>query len=223
VLAAKGPTPWGVDQDDVVYMPMTTAKKRVFGGRQLRGDLLGQITVKAASSEVVKQVERDIGELLRRRHRLAADTPDDYVLRNLAEALETRMQSARIMASVLASVAAISLLVGGIGIMNIMLVTVTERTREIGLRMAVGARRRDVERQVVLEALLFSVVGGLVGVGLGIAGSAIVSQFAGWPVLIGADAVAIAILSAAAVGVFFGYWPARRASRLDPVEALRQE
>jgi putative ABC transport system permease protein len=223
VMEAKGPTPWGVDQDDVVYMPTSTAKKRVFGGRRLRADLIGSITVKVDSVENLKSVEKDITDLLRRRHRLAIGGPDDFIVSNLAEALAARAQSSRIMGNVLAAVAAISLLVGGIGIMNIMLVVVTERTREIGLRMAVGAKRHEILLQILLEALAVALIGGLVGIGLGIAGSKMIAQMAGWPVLIGPDAIGVSVLFAAAVGIFFGYYPARRAARLDPIEALRHE
>jgi len=223
VMAAKGPAPWGSDQDDVVFIPLSTAKKRVFGGRQRRGDLLGQITVKAVSADAVKTVEREVTALLRQRHRIGANRPNNFFVRNVSELLEARVESARVMSSLLASLASISLLVGGIGIMNIMLVSVSERTREIGLRMALGAKQRDIMMQFVIEALMLSVIGGLVGVALGIGGSAVISQFADWPVLIGPDAVLIAVLFSAAVGVFFGYYPARKAARLDPVEALRQE
>jgi putative ABC transport system permease protein len=223
VLARKGPTPWGVDQDDVVYMPTSTAKKRVFGGRGLRGDLVGSITVKVASADRVSTAEKEITELLRRRHKLSPEGPDDFFIRNLAEALIARAQASRIMGNVLASVAAISLIVGGIGIMNIMLVSVTERTREIGTRMAIGAKRSDIALQFLLEAMLLSLIGGLAGVALGMAGSELIARLAGWPVLVGVNAVLVAMLFAAAVGLFFGYYPARRAARLDPIDALRSE
>ncbi len=223
VMGAKGPSPWGSDQDDVLFMPLATAKKRVFGGRQQRGDLLGQITVKATSSETVRIAQASVTEILRQRHELRAHEPDDFFVRNLSEILEARAESSRIMAILLASVAGISLLVGGIGIMNIMLVSVTERTREIGLRMAVGAKRGDIMLQFVLEALLLSLLGGLLGMALGIGGSAVIAGFAEWPVLIGPEALLVAFLFSAAVGLFFGYYPARKAARLDPIEALRQE
>jgi putative ABC transport system permease protein len=223
VLAAKGPAPWGGDQDDVVFMPLSTAKKRVFGGRQLRDDLLGQITVKVASAEAVETAERDITQLLRRRHKLNPEAPSDFYIRNLAETLEASAKSSRVMANVLAAVAAVSLMVGGIGIMNIMLVSVTERTREIGIRMAVGAKRRDVMLQFLFEALALSIIGGLVGIAFGVVGSAMISRFAGWPTLVGAPAIAAAVLFSSAVGIFFGYYPARKASRIDPIEALRNE
>jgi putative ABC transport system permease protein len=171
----------------------------------------------------VTTAEKEITELLRRRHKLSAEGPDDFFIRNLAEALTARAQASRIMGNVLASVAAISLIVGGIGIMNIMLVSVTERTREIGTRMAIGATRGDIALQFLLEAMLLSLIGGLAGVGLGIGGSELIAQLAGWPVLVGVKAVLVAMLFSAAVGLFFGYYPARRAARLDPIDALRSE
>jgi len=223
VLGTKGQTPWGIDQDDVIFLPLSTAKKRVLGGRRVRGNLIGNITVKAASAGAVASVERDVTELLRRRHKLAPNQQDDFFIRNVAQAMEARAESSRVMSSLLASVAGISLLVGGIGIMNIMLVSVTERTREIGLRIAVGAKRRDIMLQFVIEALSLSMIGGLAGIGLGIGGSMVISRFADWPVLIGPEAVLVAALFSGAVGLFFGYYPARKAARLDPIEALRQE
>ena len=223
IMGAKGPAPWGGDQDDIIFVPLGTAKKRLLGGRQQRGDLLGQITVKAVSAAAVEVAEREVTDLLRRRHKLTSNEPDDFFVSNVAEVLEAKAESSRVMSTLLASVAGISLLVGGIGIMNIMLVSVMERTREIGLRMAVGAKRGDIMMQFVIEALLLSVIGGLVGIALGIGGSIVISYMADWPVLIGPEAVLIAALFSAAVGVFFGYYPARKAARLDPIEALRQE
>ena len=223
VMEEKGPSPWGGNQDDVVFVPITTAKKRVFGGRQQRGDLLGQITVKAVSSEAVGTAEQEITALLRRQHRLSPNQPSDFSVSNIAEVLQARVESSRVMSLLLASVAGISLLVGGIGIMNIMLVSVAERKREIGLRMAVGARRRDIMLQFVIEALMLSVAGGLLGIALGAAGSLIISRLAEWPVVIGSQAMLAAAAFATVVGLFFGYYPARQAARLDPIDALRQE
>ena len=223
VLGEKGQTAWGRDLDDVLFLPLTTAKKRVLGGRQVRGDLVRNITVKAASAELVAAAEKDVTELLRRRHKIGPSQADDFYIRNLAQFLDARAQSSRVMSTMLASVAGISLLVGGIGIMNIMLVSVTERTREIGLRIAVGARRRDIMMQFVTEAVALSAIGGLIGIGLGIGGSIVVAQMAEWPVIIGLDAIVIAAVFSAAIGIFFGYYPARKAARLDPIEALRQE
>ena len=223
VLGEKGQTPFGSDQDDVVFVPLSTAKKRVLGGRRVRGDLVGAITVKAVSAELVEDAEREVTELLRRRHRLRPGQPDDFFVRNVSQMLEARLESSRVMSLLLASVAGISLLVGGIGIMNIMLVSVTERTREIGLRMALGARGRDVMAQFVIEAVTLSVIGGLAGMALGFAGSAVIAHVAEWPMLVGAEAVAAAIGFSAAVGMFFGWYPARKAARLDPILALRRE
>ncbi len=223
VLSEKGQTTWGRDLDDVVFIPMSTAKQRVLGGRKVHGDLVRNITVKAASAAQVATAEKEIGELLRRRHKLGPDQQDDFNIRNLAQIMDARAQSSRVMSMMLASVAGISLLVGGIGIMNIMLVSVTERTREIGLRIAVGARRRDIMMQFVTEALSLSLIGGAIGVALGIGGSVLVANLADWPVIIGPEAVVIAAVFSATIGVFFGYYPARKAARLDPIEALRQE
>ena len=223
VLGEKGQTPFGSDQDDVVFVPLSTAKKRVLGGRRVRGDLVGSITVKAVSAELVADAEREVVELLRRRHRLRPGQPDDFFVRNVSQMLEARLESSRVMSLLLASVAGISLLVGGIGIMNIMLVSVTERTREIGLRMALGARGSDIMAQFVIEAVTLSVIGGLAGMAIGFAGSAAIAQAAEWPMLVGAEAVAAAIGFSAAVGVFFGWYPARKAARLDPILALRRE
>lgn len=222
VMGEKGNAPWGGDQDDVVFIPMSTAKKRVFGGRQLRRDLVGQITVKVEPGSIAS-AEQDIRQLLRHRHHLTAQQADDFFVRNVAEVMEAKVASSRAMSRLLASVAGISLLVGGIGIMNIMLVSVTERTREIGLRIAVGARRRDIMRQFVIEALLLSMIGGLVGSALGMIGSLVISYFAEWPVLISPSAVLVGALFSAVIGIFFGYYPARKAAQLDPIEALRSE
>ncbi len=223
VLGEKGQTPFGSDQDDVIFLPLSTAKKRVLGGRRVRGNLVSAITVKTVGAEFVAEAEREVKTLLRRRHGLRPGQPDDFYIRNISQILEARRESSVIMSVLLAAVASISLLVGGIGIMNIMLVSVTERTREIGLRMAVGARSRDVMAQFVIESVTLSVIGGLVGMVLGYAGSVAIAHFAGWPVLVGVEAIVAAIGFSAAVGVFFGYYPARRAARLDPILALRHE
>ena len=223
VLGEKGQTPFGSDQDDVIFIPLSTAKKRVLGGRRVRGNLVGAITVKAVSADLVVDAEREVKELLRQRHKIRPGQADDFFTRNISQILEARRESSRIMSLLLASVAGISLLVGGIGIMNIMLVSVTERTREIGLRMAIGAQSRDIMVQFVTEAVCLSVIGGVVGMTLGLIGSAVIARFAGWPMLVGAEAIVIAIAFSGAVGVFFGYYPARKAARLDPIEALRHE
>jgi putative ABC transport system permease protein len=224
ILQSKGPDPWlGSDQDDLVLVPLSTAKRRLFGSRQSRLDLLGQITVKMLSAAAVKPAEEEIAALLRRRHQLADNQPDDFFVSNVTDALAVRSESSRVMARLLASVAAISLLVGGIGIMNIMLVSVTERTRQIGLHRAVGATGRDIQVQFLAESLLLSVLGGLVGIGVGVGGSMVISHLAGWPVRFGPGAVLVAVLFASVVGIFFGWYPARKAASLDPMEALRHE
>lgn len=223
VFHGKGQTPFGTDQDDVVFMPLSSAKKRVLGGRQVRGDLVGNITVKVRSADEVAEVEDQVKDLLRRRHKIRDGQPDDFYVRNLAEMLEARAESSRIMAILLASVAGVSLIVGGIGIMNIMLVSVTERTSEIGLRMALGARSRDVMAQFVIEAVSLSIIGGLIGVALGVAGSLLLAHLGEWPMLIDTEAILMAVAFSAAVGIFFGYYPARKAAALDPIIALRHE
>jgi putative ABC transport system permease protein len=223
VLEEKGQTPFGQDQDDTVLIPLSTAKKRVLGGRQLKGNLVQTITLKARDDKSLDEAEREATALLRQRHKLRDGQPDDFRVRNIAQFMAARAESTRIMTMLLASVAAISLIVGGIGIMNIMLVSVTERTREIGLRMAVGARRGDIRNQFVVEAVTLSLLGGFIGTLFGVAGSYAIAAAAEWPVLLEAEAIALAVGFSAAVGVFFGFYPARKASRLDPIEALRYE
>ena len=223
VLARKGETPRGTDQDDTVMVPLSTAKKRLLGGRRYKGKLVHVVFVKIKSAEAVEQTVTDMKELLRQRHRIRPGAGDDFYVRNLSQILEARADSSRIMTLLLAAVASISLIVGGIGIMNIMLVSVTERTREIGLRMAIGARRRDILLQFLIEAVTLSLIGGLIGIALGLGGSSAVSTFAGWPMIIQPDSIFLAFGFAAVIGIFFGYYPAKKASRLDPIEALRYE
>jgi putative ABC transport system permease protein len=223
VLATKGQTPFGHDQDDTAFIPMSTAKKRVLGGRWVKSNLVSQITVKVREAENVSTAEEQVTELLRQRHRIGQGAQDDFRIRNISQFLAARAESTRVMGILLASVAAISLIVGGIGIMNIMLVSVTERTREIGLRMALGARRRDILTQFVIEAITLSLLGGLIGVALGIGGSHLIAETGDWPVLIEPQAIMMAVGFSAAVGVFFGFYPARKASKLDPIDALRYE
>jgi putative ABC transport system permease protein len=222
-LQRKGQSLMGQDQDDVILMPITTARNRVLGGGVARQRTVGAVFVKVREGADMKEVENDVRSLLRQRHRLPPGADDDFTLRNLSEVLAAREESSRIMALLLAAVASVSLLVGGIGIMNIMLVSVTERTREIGLRMAVGARSRDILAQFLVEAVTLALIGGLLGIGLGIAGSVAVAHLAEWPVELRADSILLAVGFAAAVGVFFGFYPARKASRLLPIEALRYE
>ncbi|MBT3700213.1 MAG: FtsX-like permease family protein [Alphaproteobacteria bacterium] len=223
LMAEKGQTPMGSDQDDVVFVPLSTAKKRILGGARLRGKFVGAITLKAARGDLIREAERQAKELLRVRHRIQPGQRDDFTVRNIASILEARASSQRTMAYLLAAVAGVSLIVGGIGIMNIMLVSVTERTREIGLRMAVGARGRDIMIQFVIEAVALSLIGGIIGIALGAGGSVLAAKVAGWPLIFSLWSVVLAIVFSAAVGVFFGYYPALKASRLDPIEALRHD
>ncbi len=223
LLQVKGQTLGGTDQDDVIFIPLATARKRVLGGRVLSGRIVGSIAIKARAPELVATVESQVRDLLRQRHRLRTGQDDDFSIRNLAQVLETQAESSRAMALLLAAVASVSLIVGGIGIMNIMLVSVTERTREIGLRMAVGARARDILAQFLTEAVALSMIGGLIGILIGTAVCIGFTAFGQWPAIIQPGATLIAFSFSAAVGIFFGFYPARKASRLDPIEALRRE
>ena len=223
VLDRKGQSSWGQDQDDTILIPLSTAKKKVLGTSQANPRSVGAISVKVRAGEDMAQAEADIRALLRQRHRLQPYQEDDFWLRNLSEVLQTQEESSRVMTYLLAAIASVSLLVGGIGIMNIMLVTVTERTREIGLRMAVGARGRDILLQFLVEATTLSLVGGVVGVGVGLGASRLISALAEWRTVVSPESIAMAFGFAALVGVFFGFYPARKAARLDPIEALRYE
>jgi putative ABC transport system permease protein len=218
VLAAKGQTGQGTDQDDTVMIPYTTMQKRL-----MRITWLQSIVVKAINAERVEEAEEQIVSLLRQRHRIGAERDDDFNVRNLSDIAEAATTTARVMAVLLGSVASISLLVGGIGIMNIMLVSVTERTREIGIRMAVGARSRDIMLQFLVEAVVMAATGGVIGILLGIGSSEVLTEWAQWPTLIDPTIVAIAFLFSGAVGVFFGFYPAKKAADLDPIDALRYE
>jgi len=223
VLRAKGETLSGHDQDDVVVMPVTTARSRVVGGRQIKARQIQTMYVKIRSPDEIEGAVGDITQLLRQRHRLRDGRPDDFTIRNMSSVLEARMNSARVMTLLLAAVASISLIVGGIGIMNIMLVSVTERTREIGLRMAIGARRTDILAQFLIEAVTLSLLGGAIGIAVGIGGSFLVAHLGEWPTVVSPLSILLAFSFAAATGVFFGFYPARKAARLDPIEALRYE
>ena len=223
VLARKGQSTQGQDQDDTILVPLSTAKKKVLGTSQANARAVNAILVKIREPGAMKGAEQNIRTLLRQRHHLQPGQDDDFTLRNLAEILESQEASSRVLSLLLAAIASVSLVVGGIGIMNIMLVSVTERTREIGLRRAVGARRRDILTQFLIEAVTVSLAGGLIGIAVGVAGAWGIGYFAGWLAPIQARAVVPAFLFAGAVGVFFGFYPARKASRLNPIDALRYE
>jgi putative ABC transport system permease protein len=223
VLARKGQSTRGEDQDDTLMIPLSTAKKKVLGVSQANARSVGSILVKVADPGRMAEAEAQVRDLLRERHRLQPHEENDFAIRNLSEILASQEAASRVLSLLLAAVAAVSLVVGGIGIMNIMLVSVTERTREIGLRRAVGARRRDILSQFLIEAVFVSLAGGLIGIAVGIVGSYAIGFVFQWSVLVSWSAVLPAFLFAAAVGVFFGYYPARKASRLKPIEALRYE
>ena len=223
ILDRKGQNSWGQDQDDVVIIPLSTAKKKVLGVSQANARSVGFISIKILPEEDMADAENQIRGLLRQRHRLQPYQDDDFTLRNLSEILQTQEQSTKVMTYLLAAIASVSLLVGGIGIMNIMLVSVTERTREIGLRMSVGATGFDVLTQFLVEAMVLSGIGGLVGIGLGAGGALFVSRVVHWPVIVSLPTVALAAAFSVAVGVLFGFYPAWNASRLDPIDALRFE
>jgi putative ABC transport system permease protein len=223
VLSRKGQTTWGQDQDDVIVIPLSTAKKKVLGASQANSRAVNAISIKVHAGEDMSEAEAQIRTLLRDRHRLQPYQEDDFWIRNLSEVLQTQEESSKVMTYLLAAIASVSLLVGGIGIMNIMLVSVTERTREIGLRMAVGARARDILTQFLVEAVTLSLIGGVIGIALGIGGSNAISALAEWRTVLAPSAILLAFGFAAAIGIFFGFYPARKASRLDPIEALRYE
>jgi putative ABC transport system permease protein len=218
VLTPKGQSPTGQDQDDTLIVPLTTMQKKIKGI-----DWLDDIMCSAISPAAIKPAEQQITSLLRERHHLRSDEEEDFNLRHPAEIASARAESQRIMTILLASIASVSLVVGGIGIMNIMLVSVTERTREIGLRLAIGANEGDVRMQFLGEATLLSLLGGAIGVIIGVVGSLAISSTLRWPTRIPIQALLVAVIFSAAVGVFFGFYPAYKASHLDPIEALRYE
>jgi putative ABC transport system permease protein len=221
VLERKGQSPQGQDQDDAIYIPLTTAQKKVFGN-PFPG-MVRIIMVKAKSADSLPDAERQIKELLKQRHRIGPKQENDFTVRNLTQIMQAAEQSTKVMTLLLGAIASVSLLVGGIGIMNIMLVSVTERTREIGIRMAVGAKTWDIRLQFIIEAVTLSLIGGTVGIVVGISASLIISSFSGWPTIVSPVSVVLSFGFSGFVGIFFGYYPAYKASLLNPIDALRYE
>ncbi|KIF81777.1 ABC transporter permease [Noviherbaspirillum autotrophicum] len=223
LLERKGQSMLGQDQDDVIMVPLSTARNRLFGNTQGKLRRVGTIQVKVREGANMKDAEDHIRELLRQRQRTQPGQEDAFTIRNLTEILQAQEASSRVMTLLLAAVASVSLLVGGIGIMNIMLVSVTERTREIGLRMAVGAKGRDILTQFLVEAVTLSLIGGFFGIVLGVGGSWLVGAFAGWSTRLSPESVVLAVGFSAAIGIFFGYFPAHKAASMLPIQALRYE
>ena len=221
VLAPKGQSPQGQDQDDTIYVPVTTAQKKLFG--TTFPGMVRTIMVKAKSTEDLASAEKQVNELLRQRHRTGPKQDNDFTVRNLTQFMQAQEQSTKVMTLLLGAIASVSLLVGGIGIMNIMLVSVTERTREIGIRMAIGAKAWDIRLQFIIEALILSLIGGVAGIIAGISASEIISALAGWATVVSPFAILTAFGFSGSVGIFFGFYPAYKASLLDPIEALRYE
>jgi len=221
-LVPKGQSPTGQDQDDVILVPISTAKKKVIGSSQANAAAVGQIMVQAREG-MTQDAQDQMTTLLRQRHHIQANQYDDFTIRNMEEVFKAQETSAQVMSMLLAAIASVSLIVGGIGIMNIMLVSVTERTREIGLRLAVGAKTKDILSQFLIEAVTLAVVGGTAGIAAGLAASTLISYFAGWSTLVSAGSILLGFVFSALVGVSFGYYPARKAAFMDPIEALRYE
>jgi putative ABC transport system permease protein len=223
VLERKGQNTWGQDQDDVIVIPLTTAKRKVLGVTQANARTIGAISVKVRDNEDLKEVQQEVRDLIRQRHRLQPGQEDDFGIRSAAEMVQTKDEQAQLMTKLLMSIASVSLLVGGIGIMNIMLVSVTERTREIGLRMAVGARGRDILTQFLVEALTVAMIGGSIGVVAGLGASYALAYFGSWRTVISPPAILLAFTFSGLIGIFFGFYPARKAAGLNPIDALRYE
>ncbi|HEY2385056.1 MAG TPA: ABC transporter permease, partial [Terriglobia bacterium] len=223
VLAPKGQSPTGQDQDDIILLPISTATQKVIGANKANAKAVGQVMVQAISPQAMDQAMQEVEGLLRERHKIEAGADDDFTIRNLTEVFQAQETSAQVMSILLGAIASVSLVVGGIGIMNIMLVSVTERTAEIGLRQAVGAKTRDILLQFLVEAVTLSLLGGIIGIAAGLTASVLISYFAHWSTQVSMLAIALAFLFSALVGVFFGYYPARKAAFLDPIEALRYE
>lgn len=223
VLTPKGQSPTGQDQDDIILLPISTAKGKVLGTNQANAKAVGSLMVQAIGPQAMDQAQQEMEALLRERHRILPGLDDDFTIRNLTEVFAAQETSAQVMSILLGAIASVSLIVGGIGIMNIMLVSVTERTREIGLRQAVGAKTRDILSQFLVEAVTLSLLGGIIGIVVGLAASWLISYFAQWSTVVSLLSIMMAFLFSALVGVFFGYYPARKAAFLDPIEALRYE
>jgi len=223
VLTPKGQSPTGQDQDDVILLPISTATEKVLGANKANGKAVGALMVQATSPQLMDQAIQEMEALLRERHRILPGLDDDFTIRNLTEVFAAQEASAQVMAILLGAIASVSLIVGGIGIMNIMLVSVTERTREIGLRLAVGAKRQDILSQFLVEAVTLSLLGGIIGIVVGVTASVLISRLAQWSTQISLLSILTSFLFSALVGVSFGYYPARKAAFLNPIEALRYE
>jgi putative ABC transport system permease protein len=221
VLDRKGQSPQGTDQDDTIFVPLRTAQVKL--SRSSFPNSVGAVIVQAKSEALLDKAEEEVNSLLKQRHRITNGKEPDFTTRNLSEILAVAEQSSKAMSLLLGAVASISLIVGGIGIMNIMLVSVTERTREIGIRMAIGARRKDILWQFLTEAVLLTMLGGIIGIILGAGGATVVSRILSWPTLISIQSITVAFLFSGAVGIFFGFYPARKAAGLNPIDALRYE
>ena len=222
-LKTKGPGGFGQDQDDIVLVPLQTARRRLMGAMGMPPGTVMQLSLTVADARDLDYVQGEVEALLRQRHGIRPGEEDDFSVRNMSQIIATRTATTNLMSKLLGAVAGICLVIGGIGIMNIMLVSVTERIREIGLRMAVGAGPRDVRRQFLAEALLISLIGGVIGIAIGIVGALLVGKFSELPVALNARVIGLAATFAIVTGLFFGYYPARKASRLDPIEALRAQ
>ena len=223
VLTPKGQSPTGQDQDDVILLPISTATQKVFGANKANAKAVASLMVQAMSPQVMDQAIAEMTALLRERHRILPGLEDDFTVRNLTEVFAAQETSAQVMSILLGAIASVSLIVGGIGIMNIMLVSVTERTREIGLRQAVGAKTRDILLQFLVEAVTLSLLGGIIGIVVGLTASLLISHFAQWSTQVSLLSIVLAFAFSALVGVFFGYYPARKAAFMGPIEALRYE
>ena len=223
VLTPKGQSPTGQDQDDVILLPISTATQKVMGANKANAKAVASLMVQAMSPEAMDQAIQEMDALLRERHKILPGADEDFSIRNLTEVFQAQETSAQVMSILLGAIASVSLIVGGIGIMNIMLVSVTERTREIGLRQAVGAKTRDILLQFLVEAVTLSLLGGIIGIVVGLAASLLISHFANWATQVSPISILLAFVFSALVGIFFGYYPARKAAYMDPIEALRYE